>query len=211
MKILVVDDHKLFRNAFIRLLGTCVSCPIFCDQAQNGLEALAKLHNGNFDLAFLDVNMPEMDGLETCRRLEIEQVRTPIIVLTQFYNENLIFHFFKLGVSSFLTKGTSVEELKTAVDSVVSGKKYFPVEVDKVIQKILNKQDFGCLQRIDLTHQEKQLLRYLQEGLTSKEIAREMNLTDKTIRTYKERIMEKTDTRNVAELITFGFRNGILS
>lgn len=211
MKVLVVDDHELFRKAFIRLLKFSIEYPVSCDEAQNGFEAIDKLQNEKFDLMFLDVSMPRMDGIETCKRLKSAFINVPVIVLTQFDNENLIFHFYKLGVQSFLTKGASVEELKEAVESAVSFRKYFPLEVNLIIQRMTGNQNQGSQQRIDLTCQEKLLLQYLKGGLTSKEIAEKMNLTDKTVRTYKERIMEKTNTRNVAELISFGFKNGILS
>jgi len=208
MKILIVDDHQIFRKAFIRLLKVAVDYNIYCDEAQNGQEAIDKLHEGKFDLVFLDVNMPRMDGVEACKRIRNEHAKVAIIILTQFDNESLIFHFFNMGVQSFLSKGASIDELKAATDSVLTGKKYFSPEINLIIQK--GESNTDCMKRVEMTSQEKQLLKLLQEGFTSKEIALRMILTEKTVRTYKERLMEKTSTRNVAELITFGFRNGIL-
>jgi DNA-binding NarL/FixJ family response regulator len=210
MNILVVDDHQIFRKAFIRLLKISVDQGIVCDEAQNGQDAIDQIQNKHFDLVFLDVSMPQMDGVEACRRIREGHPNVAVIMLTQFDNESLIFHFFNIGVQSFLSKDTSVEELKLAIKGVLIGKKYFPPVINKIIQKKVCESNTLSIQKIELTFQEKQLLLFLQAGLTSKEAAERMNLTDKTVRTYKERLMEKTNTRNVAELITFGFRNGIL-
>jgi len=210
MKLLIVDDHLIFRKAFIRLLKIAVEYSIDCDEAQNGVEAIDKLQEDKFDLVFLDVSMPQMDGIEACKRIRINHQELAIIILTQYDNEDLIFHFFNNGVHSFLSKGASVDELKAAIDNVCIGKKYFPPEVNLVLQRKKGKSNTDCARKIELAYQEKQLLKLLQEGLMSKEIAGRMNLTDKTVRTYKERLMERTNTRNAAELITFGFRNGIL-
>jgi two-component system invasion response regulator UvrY len=208
MKILVVDDHRLFRKAFNRLLKISVEYPVFCDEAQNGLEAIDKLQKEKFDLVFLDVSMPRMDGVETCKHIESIHIKVPIIVLTQFDNENLIIHFFKLGVHSFLTKDASVDELKVAIESAVSGKKYFPPEIDNMIQR--KKGELSEVQRVEFTCQEKRLIQLLREGLISKEIALKMNLTVNTINTYRDRLLAKTKTSNVAQLISFGFSVGII-
>jgi DNA-binding NarL/FixJ family response regulator len=206
MTILVVDDHQIFREAFILLLRTSIDAVIQCDEAKNGEEAIAKIRNNLFDMIFLDVNMPKMDGFEACKKIRNDYPQLPIIMLTQFDNDELIFHFFKLGVSSFLPKEVSTSELSTTIKNIRKGKKYFSPHVTDIIK---NRKANEAV-RVDLTCQETRLIQLLKEGLTSKEIADEMGLSFNTINTYRERLLDKTKTNNVAQLITFGFRNGIL-
>lgn len=122
MKMLMADDHQLFRKAFIRLLKVAVEYKIDCDEAQNGCEAIDKLQKKKFDLVFLDVSMPQMDGVEACNLIRNEHPKIPIIILTQFDSESMILHFFNMGVHSFLSKGASVDELRTAIASASAGK-----------------------------------------------------------------------------------------
>lgn len=211
MKILVVDDHQLFRKAFIRLLKISIEYPIFCDEAQSGQEAIDKLEQKKFDLVFLDVSMPRMDGVEAYKHIKNDHPGLPVIILTGFDNENLISHFVKTGVHSFLSKGASVDELRSAIESIGTGKKYFPMEIELIIKKMIRNRNKDGSKRFDFSCQEKLLMQFLVKGFTSKEIAEQMKLTNNTVRTYKERLMEKTNTQNVAELIAFGFKNGILN
>ncbi|MBI1768665.1 MAG: response regulator transcription factor [Bacteroidetes bacterium] len=210
MDILVVDDQQIFRKAFVRLLKEAVDQGINCDEAQNGYEAIEKMQKIKFDLVFLDVSMPRMDGLEACRHIRTEHPKVPIIILTQFDNETLIFHFFNIGVHSFLSKDANIDELTAAIDSARREEKYFPPWIDLIIQKKRHELSNNSWQKIELSCQEKRLLQLLQEGHTSKEIALEMNLAVNTIHTYRDRLLEKTRTRNVAQLISFGFRIGLL-
>lgn len=209
MKILIVDDQHLFRKAFIRLLKVLSSFSVECCEAQNGQEAIEILNNQSFELVFLDVSMPTMNGVDACRIIRTHHKSLPIIILTQFDNESLILHFYDEGVNSFLSKGVSEEELMNAISSVRNGEKYFPPTIKSIIQKRKDTRN-GDLRKVDLSYQEKQLLQLLKEGRTSKEIAKQMNLTENTVRTYKQRLMERTKTRNIAELIAFGYQLGVL-
>lgn len=209
MKILLVDDDTIVRESLVRLLKTFFDDRVTFVQAQNGDEAIQKLTGLKLDLVFLDISMPIMDGYETCKYLRKNCPELPVIMLTHFSSDELVDYFYKLGARAFLPKGASVDELRRVVEAVTAGKKYFRLQDGRSFnRKLVTNNDTDL--SLKITRQEKRLLQFLQEGLTSKEIAAKMSLTDKTIRTYKERLMGKTKARNVAELISFGFRNGIL-
>lgn len=209
MNILIADDHPVVRKGFARLLEGAVLPKPACIQSSNGKEALMELQKSMFDIVFLDVSMPVMDGYDACKIIRSEYPLTRVIMLTQLDKENLFFHFYNLGVHSILTKDIDLDEVLTAVEKVRRGEKYFPLRIEELIQKEIAKQH-DEVRSIDLTAQEKRLIQLLKEGLTSKEIAWEMNLTENTINTYRERILEKTKTSNVAQLIALGFQIGIL-
>ena len=210
MTILFVDDQLIFRKSFTHLLKTILKPAPVCIEAENGMVALQKVKDTKVDMVFLDINMPDMNGIEACKFLSNAYPTLPIIVLTSHDNSSLILQLYQMGVGSFLTKTVAVEELKIAVESVMKGERYFPKEIESILNNAILEDKINS-QKIHLTPQEKSLLKLLVEGKTSKEIAHEMNITLKTVSTYRERLLQKTQTANVAQLISFGFRTGILS
>lgn len=207
MKLLIVDDHQIFRASFIRLLKIIFHGNNRYEEAGNGFEAIKKMKASRFDVVIMDVSMPEMNGYEACKIIRHNYPDTPVIMLTQFDDGKLIKHFVNSGVFSFLTKDASIDELKTAISYAVKREKYFS---EKVMSIINGPNGYDNQFMVELAPQEKVLIHLLEQGKTSKEIATEMGLTLKTVRTYRERLLEKTSTNNVAELISFGFRTGVL-
>ena len=177
------------------------------EEAASGEEALEKLSDNSFDLLFLDISMLGMNGITVCEHLYSSVITTPVIVLTQHDDPHLISYLLSLGVKSFLTKNTATKEIINAIQSVGNNQIYIPEHFRKTVDAIGNENEKS---RLDLSHQEIKLMEFLQQGLTSKDIALKMNLTTKTIDTYRERILEKTKTKNVAELISFAFKTGLI-
>ena len=209
MKVLVVDDHELFRKSVIMLLTTLIEPPVVFEEAATGEKALDKLRDNSVDLMFLDISMPGMNGTEVCRHLYKSNIKTSIIVLTQLDDANLISQLLLLGVKSVLTKDCSIPEIENAIRSVGDGLIYLPQNLHESVEAL--KKGYQENIRLELSVQELRLIKFLQQGLTSKEIAKEMNLTVKTIDTYRERILQKTKTSNVAELISFAFKTGLIT
>jgi DNA-binding NarL/FixJ family response regulator len=210
MTILFVDDQLIFRKSFTHLLKTIIVPSPTCIEAENGNVAIQKLQSTPVDMVFLDINMPDMNGIETCKVLCATYPTLPIIVLTSHDNSSLILQLHQMGIRSFLTKTVELEELKKAVELVMKGEKYFPKEIESILNNAIEEEKINS-QRIHLTPQEKSLLKLLVQGKTSKEIAQEMNITLKSVSTYRERLLQKTQTANVAQLVSFGFRTGLLN
>ena len=209
MKVLIIDDHDVFRKSFILLLKSITLENILSVEATNGNEGLLALEKSDFDLIFLDVVMPKMNGIDACKKITKLYSKIPIIILTKCYNESLIFYFFELGVHSFLTKENSIDQLKIAIENAIAGRKYFPEPINDLIRKRRNDKS-QLIQTVEFTLQEKRLISFLQKGHSSKMIAHLMGLSVKTIDTYRERLLLKTQTNNVAGLISFGYETGIL-
>jgi DNA-binding NarL/FixJ family response regulator len=209
MRLLIADDHSIFRKSFINLLRATLTPTPECFEAENGLEALKKVEEKPFDIIFLDVRMPEMNGIDAFKLIKESRPAIPIIILTQFDESALIQHFFKMGAHSFLTKHTDLQEIKMAIDLALKGERYFSTEIQSIIDKVAKAKELQ--QKVELTAQEKRLFGLLCKGYTSKEIAQQMSLAVTTVDTYRERLLKKTRTRNVAQLISFGFKNGMIS
>ncbi len=210
MTILFVDDHTIFRKSFAHLVASFIKPSPICMEAQNGNEAMQMMQTTKVDMVFLDINMPDMNGIDACKSIRSAYPNLPIIILTSHDNPALILNLYQMGIQSFLTKNVEVEELKTAVQSVRKGERYFPQKIESILKTALV-EDAIAAQKIQLAPQEKLLLKLLVEGKTSKEIAHELKITTKSVSTYRERLLQKTQSVNVAQLISFGFRTGILS
>jgi len=134
MEILIVDDHQIFRASLIRFLKSIIKASHNYYEAGNGQEALEKLQASSFDLVFLDVSMPIMDGYETCTAIRQGYPELPIIILTQYDDHHLICHFVQAGIKSFLTKDASETELISAIDCALRGETFFLPDVKKIIE-----------------------------------------------------------------------------
>ncbi len=209
MKILLTDDHELFRKSLAMLLATLIEPPVVFEEAATGEKALEKLQDNSFDLMFLDISMPGMNGTTVCRHLYKSNIKTSVIVLTQLDDAHLISQLLLLGVKSFLTKDSSIPEIEHAIRSVRDGLVYLPQKLNESVEAL--KKGYQENVRLDVSVQELRLIKFLQQGFTSKGIAKEMNLTVKTIDTYRERLLYKTKTSNVAELISFAFKTGLIT
>jgi DNA-binding NarL/FixJ family response regulator len=201
-KALVVDDHSLFRVAFCNLLGDIFVPSPNCDQAINGCEALDKLHSKSYDVLFLDINMPELGGVELFKIMISEGIQIPTIVLSQYVEESLIRFFLQRKCCAYLTKNSEPFQVYEAVSAVLNGCQYVQPEVTCLQEQEASKSIL-CF-----TKRETMLLHEISLGLSSKEIAARMGLTQKTIETYRERLLQKTGTKNSAELLSYAFRIG---
>jgi DNA-binding NarL/FixJ family response regulator len=199
MTILITDDHRTFRAAMISLLKASLNPDTVYLEAKNGAEALACLQEINVDLVFLDVCMPHMNGYETCKKIVELPNHPPIIVLTGVIEAASVSHFVALGLS-FLTKDASIEQINEAIAVTLAGGQF--------IEPGLMEGNLPNRFSIEMSKQEKNLIVKLTEGLSSKEIAQQMEVTPKTVETYRERLLKKLKVKNVAELISFAFKTG---
>jgi DNA-binding NarL/FixJ family response regulator len=205
MKVLIVDNHALFRRAFIYLLKTKFRRGTQFIETANGLEALNLVKTTKVDLIFLDISMPVMNGFEAIQQIKLFHSAQRVIVLTQYDEVDVLSYFHELG-ASFLTKNADESEIGKAINAVINGQQYIQSSL-----KYVKRSDIYELKRMELTNQERKLIQLLNEGRSSKEIAGNMELKPKTIETYRERLFKKTHVKNVAELISFAFKHGIMN
>ena len=208
MKILLVDDHHLFRKTLSMLISTFEEITVV-EEAANGLEALSILATKNIDMVFLDVCMPVMDGFDCYDKILIKYPETKVVILTEIESKAVILHFIQVGVKSFLTKNTYPAEIQTTIREVMKGDCYFPEAIMSTIKNSLSYPKNH--NPLSISEKEKTVLSFLESGLSSKEVAQHMKLSTKTVNNYREHLLEKTDSKNVAELISWGYKNGILS
>jgi two-component system, NarL family, nitrate/nitrite response regulator NarL len=211
LKLLLVDDHRLFREG---IRASLVHFPSIMPvgEAANGKDALRKCKELRPDVVLMDLNMPEMSGLEATPLIREKFPNTKIIVLTVHDNKEYIFKILRAGAHGYLLKDTSPEELARAIESVAQGGAFFSPGVSNVLLegfvRTADRQD--TIQESELSEREHEVLRAIAQGKTTKEVATELNLSARTVETYRVRLKRKLNARNVAELLNHARKRQLL-
>jgi DNA-binding NarL/FixJ family response regulator len=212
ISVFIVDDHKIFRDGLKLLLSTIKDVKV-TGEAPNGKIFLSMLGNEKPDIVFLDINMKEMDGIEaTEKALEICP-DLKIIVLTSFEDEEYFNRMTDLGVHGYLLKNSLKEDFEKAINKVMEGLNYYS---DELIVKLSKKMALARKltekrnEEISFSDDEKELLKYICKGLTNKQIADILNLSNRTIEAHRARLLEKTNTRNSVALAVYAIANKLV-
>ncbi len=178
-------------------------------EVENGRQAIDMLAKHPIDIALMDVRMPVVDGFEVIEYVNKQKLATRIIALTAFDEEAMIFNLMRAGVPGILFKKTThQQEIYTAINTVMEGKHYYHEKVNVVIH---SKPDgLQHPPRIKLSAREFEVIVLLCHGLSTKDIAEKLFLSEHTIEGYRKEIIKKTNTRNTNELIHYALSNGIV-
>ncbi len=205
LSILLVDDQQLFREGLALILQQHLPDATLL-HAGSGPEALEMLKTNEVNLVLLDIGMPEMNGMEVVPHITREHPDVQILVVTQYNGEAMIKHLLKIGIHGFIFKSSASAEIKDAIRTVMEGRQYIPVNLQPSFLKRMAATDAPAV----LKKREAEILLLLKMGRSSKEIAERLNLKENTINSYREEMLQKTKTKNVAELISYAYENGML-
>ena len=209
MKVLITDDHPIVRQGLKQLLKETFEA-IVVDEAGNGTEALDKIKAEKYDIVLLDIAMPGMNGLEVLKEIQKFNKTLPVLIISIYPEDQYALRCLKAGASGYLTKDTASDELTLAVERILSGKKYVSPNLADKLARHLN-QGAPKLPHELLSDREDQVMRYIASGKTAAEIAADLNLSVKTINTYRNRILKKMQIKNSAELIRYAVQNQLLN
>lgn len=208
INIVIADDDKLMCQSLALLLNTFQ----FIDQmflAYNGKEAIDLLEKHHINLAILDVRMPEMNGLLAAKHILKNFPEVKVINITMYDTDDTILDLIRVGVHGILLKGsTGIEELNIALTEVMNGTRYYSSEIQELLTK--NSHHLSHRSRLKFTQRELEVLSFISEGKSSKEIGSVMNISVGTIENYRKELLRKTTTKNAAGLISFCIKNGVL-
>jgi DNA-binding NarL/FixJ family response regulator len=209
IRVLLVDDHEMVRAGLKRVLEEAGDIKVITEAA-NGSEAIQKFKTVQPDVAILDISMPVMDGIDTCKQIIASYPDAKLLMLTMHPEEQYAIRLFRAGALGYITKGSSTRELHDAVRLVSSGRKFlFEKGKDHVLLKLLDRR--GHLTPLEtLSDRELQVLRLLTRGDKMREMAATLNLSIKTVETYRSRLLKKLNLRNNADLINFAHQNNLL-
>lgn len=209
IKILVVDDHAMMRDGIRALLSIYDDVEIV-GEASEGREAIEKVGELAPDVAIMDIAMPGMDGLEATRRIRKKNPTVKVLVLTQYDNKEYILSAIKAGATGYVPKRALGSELVSAIRAVHRGESFlYPSAATALIEDYRQQAEGEPYDR--LTAREREILKLVAEGHTSREIADMLSINLKTVLGHRTKIMEKLDLRNRTELIKYAMRKGLVS
>lgn len=208
IKILLADDHQLVRKGFRALLEELDFVEVV-GEAANGKEVIQLLRNGaKPNIALLDYEMPVMNGLDATEAIKQDFLGVKVIMLTMLQNKELVQAAVAKGVSGFLFKNTSLEELSEAIQRVAKGDNYFSTEVTLTLLKPTHNPDAPLLSL--LSDREIEILKLVAQGLSSTEIGQQLFISPRTVDTHRNNIIQKLEVPGIAGLVHFAVRNKLL-
>jgi DNA-binding NarL/FixJ family response regulator len=208
-RILIVDDHEVVRRGLRQILAEAVpSCVVA--EAGDSAGALGAIAGTAWDLLILDVNIPGRSGLEVLEDAKRLRPGMPVLVVSAYPEEELAVRCIRLGAAGYLGKNTASTELVGAVRKVLSGGKYVTARLAERLMEVLGGQA-AAVPHDALSSRELQVLRLVASGRSSKQIAAELHLSEKTIATYRSRIAEKLGLSTAVELTRFALQHGLVA
>lgn len=213
LSVLVVDDHPLYRNGIRRILNN-IEFIKKCDEAENGFECIDKLKESHYDIILLDLQMPEMDGVETASIIKKDFPKCKIIILTMSDSKRQMIELLDMGVLGYVLKSTDELELTDAILRVSEGVQYLSKEVDDVWTRFLGnkskfERNYHKTEKVDLSEREKEIIRMICKQMSTQEIADKLSLSNNTVKTHRNHIMKKLETDNVVGIAIYAVRAGI--
>ncbi|HGK8907840.1 response regulator transcription factor [Pseudomonas aeruginosa] len=205
-RILIVDDHPVIRMA-MKMLLEAEGRQIVGD-TDNGVDAISLGRELKPDLVILDIGIPRLDGLEVISRLMVLALPLKILVLTGQSASLFALRSMQAGAAGFVCKQGGLAELVTAVNAVASGYSYFPSSAMRPVQQGAYSDDVELLGR--LSDREVSVLQYLSQGYSNKQISEQMFISNKTVSTYKARLLLKLNAGSLVDLIEFAKRNTLI-
>ena len=202
ISILIADDHQIVIEGLKMILESNNQLHVVAEK-KNGLEVLDFLSKESVDIVILDINMPEMDGIQCAKRIKKEYPAIKVIILTMYAQKSFVEEILKIGIDGCLLKNNTGKELADAIIRVHSGKSYF----DQI--QHFNKDGQDQVE-YHLSDRELEIIRKLSEGLTSSQIAEVLYISEHTVKTHRKNILKKLDLHSSSELIQYALNNGII-
>ena len=208
LRIFIADDHAIVRQG-LKQIVTETRDMIVAGEASNGQELLDKIKENDYDVVVLDITMPGRNGIDVLRQLRSERPGLPILMLSIHPEEQYALRALRAGASGYLTKESAPDELVVAIQKVSRGGKYIS---SSLAEKLAFELEVGREQapHETLSDREYHVMCLIASGKTVMEIAQELSLSEKTISTYRSRILEKMKMKNNAELTYYAIKNQLV-
>ena len=213
VRLLLADDHAMMREGLKSLIGKESDLSVVAE-ADNGKETLELARKCGTHVVVMDVAMPDLNGIETTRKLLKTNPNIKVVALSGHANREFVREMLKAGASAYVLKSRAYEELVRAIREVMKGKKYLSPDiaqgvVDEYVE--ISSSLSANPAFVVLTDREREALQLIAEGKSTKEVADGMNVSVKTVETHRRNIMEKLNLHSVAEITKYAIREGITS
>lgn len=210
IRILIVDDHDLVREGLRTILEQEGGFEVV-GEAGDGQEAIREARRLEPDVVLMDLNLPGLGGLEATEAILADRPETRVIILTQYEQREYIKRALRIGAQGYVIKRSASRDLKEAIRTVHQGRRYLhPVAADELVEIMARGESLEEEDYEKLTRRERQVLKLLAEGKTSREIAKYLGISLKTAMTHRTNLMNKLGVHSRAELIKYAIRKGVI-
>ena len=204
-RMLIADDHEIFRKGVKDLIRE-MNSKVVVDEADNGHEVITKMWEHDYDAVLLDISMPGRNGIDILKQLKGYKPDLQVLILSIYPEEQFAMRALKAGAAGYLTKAAKSDELIMAIRQVIKGKRYIsPSLADKLVNYVESGNEKAPHEV--LSDREYEVMCMTAEGRSVKQIAMKLALSDKTISTYRARILIKMKMTNMAQLIQYAIKN----
>jgi DNA-binding NarL/FixJ family response regulator len=206
--VYLVDDHRILRDglrSFLELQGDI----LVVGEADNGRKALDGILEAKPDVVLMDITMPELNGIDATQNIMLKLPQTKVIILSAHSNTAHIYRALQAGAKGYLLKESAGAELIKAIHAVYNGEQYLSRKISDTIPLNRARQSLEQSPLELLTVREREVLQLIVEGATSAAIAEKLELSSKTVETYRSRMMDKLGVQNFPELVRFAIKHGL--
>ncbi|MGA2577035.1 MAG: response regulator transcription factor [Bryobacteraceae bacterium] len=208
IRVLIADDHAILRRGLKEILMRELD-GVVCGEAKDAIEIIARIQEGEWDLAILDITMPGRSGLDVLRELKAARPKLPVLVLSMHPEDQYAKRILKAGASGYMNKESAPEELVKAVRKVLAGGRYVSAALAEKLASDLSVDTGRPIHEV-LSDREFEVLRMIAAGKTVSQIAEELHLGVTTVSTYRARILEKMNMTTTAELMHYAMHNHLV-
>jgi DNA-binding NarL/FixJ family response regulator len=211
VKILLADDHKMFREGLRSLLEKDSDFSVIAE-ADNGSDTIRLAENLSPDVIIMDISMLGLNGIEATKEISINSPQIKIVILSMHSDKRFVIEALKAGASGYILKDSAFEELTECIKQVINNKTFLSGKINEiVIQDYLKLKKEKNSPSYLLSPRELEVLHFIVDGKTTKQIASQLFVSTKTIETHRKQIMDKLDIHTLPELTRFAIREGIIS
>lgn len=213
ISIIIADDHQIVRDGITAMLDEYEEIRIV-GEAANGPEVLELCKKEGIDLIIMDLNMGEMGGIETTKRVKKEHPGIKVLALTMMKDDQKIRDMIQAGASGYVFKNSGVKDLLEAIETVMEGELYFSDEAVSTLVGNLNKSDAERKRESEdseLTEREREVLKLICQEYTNKEIGDKLYISVRTVDSHRRNLLQKTGARNTAGLVRYAVEHNLLN
>jgi two-component system, NarL family, response regulator NreC len=210
IRVFIADDHAIVRQGLVSLLAQDGQC-VLVGEAADGVSAIEQILILQPQVAVVDITMPGLNGMEVVKRLHDKLPACKVLVLTMHEEQEYVMHMVSAGAAGYLIKDSAAQELIDAVKALAAGKTYFSQRAAQVLANQYGQTTNNWQNPYrDLTDRERQIFHLVVNGKTTKEVARELSISIKTVENHRSKVLEKLQVTNVAELVRYAAIKNLL-
>ncbi len=209
IRLAIIDDHAVVLDGLKTMLKTFENLEVLYT-TQSGHQLLEHFQSDLPDVLLMDIQMPEISGIDLCKQITKQHPSVKIIAFTSFDDSNYVKQIFRSGAKGYLLKNSDKQTIVKAVETVMQNKEY----MDDAIKKILLQESITGQRRsifeVPLTKREKEILKLIADGLSSQEIANKLFISLRTVETHRLNLNQKLDVKNTAGLVKEALKRGFI-